>query len=115
MRERVSMTRAPTIRHITAIHLLQSGVDISVVALWLSHESPATTHMYLQAELVMKERLVPAAANDASQGRVSPARSFMQFLLSLYNYAQFASWKRSGKPMVIGSCPGELRIIIGCA
>ncbi|WP_404294736.1 tyrosine-type recombinase/integrase (plasmid) [Microvirga sp. RSM25] len=43
-----------TIRHTTAMHLLQSGVDISVIALWLGHESPATTHMYLQADLAMK-------------------------------------------------------------
>jgi integrase/recombinase XerD len=38
------------------MHLLQSGVDIAVIALWLGHESPATTHMYLQADLDMKER-----------------------------------------------------------
>ena len=45
-----------TIRHTTAMHLLQSGVDIAVIALWLGHESPATTHMYLEADLSMKER-----------------------------------------------------------
>ncbi len=43
-------------RHSTAMHLLQSGVDINVIALWLGHESPATTHMYMQADLSMKER-----------------------------------------------------------
>ncbi|QTF94550.1 MAG: tyrosine-type recombinase/integrase [Halomonas sp. BM-2019] len=32
------------IRHTTAMHLLQAGVDISVIALWLGHESPVTTH-----------------------------------------------------------------------
>ena len=37
------------IRHTTAMHLLQSGVDISVIALWLGHESPTTTHQYDQA------------------------------------------------------------------
>lgn len=45
-----------TIRHTTAMHLLQSGVDISVIALWLGHESPATTHHYVEADLTMKER-----------------------------------------------------------
>ena len=30
-------------RHTTAMHLLQAGVDITVIALWLGHESPATT------------------------------------------------------------------------
>ena len=44
------------IRHTTAMHLLQAGVDISVIALWLGHESPATTHQYVEADLGMKER-----------------------------------------------------------
>ena len=44
------------IRHTTAMHLLQAGVDISVIALWLGHESPATTHQYVEADLAMKER-----------------------------------------------------------
>lgn len=73
-----------TIRHTTAMHLLQSGIDISVIALWLGHESPATTHMYLQADLAMKERtlnrLLPMTA---SQGRYRPPDQLMQFLLSL--------------------------------
>src|SRR3546814_7446591 len=37
-----------TLRHTTAMHLLQSGVDITVIALWLEHEDTATTHMYVQ-------------------------------------------------------------------
>jgi site-specific recombinase XerD len=45
-----------TIRHTTAMHLLQSGVDIVLIALWLGHESPATTHMYVEADLTMKQR-----------------------------------------------------------
>jgi integrase/recombinase XerD len=45
-----------TIRHTTAMHMLQSGVDITVIALWFGHESPATTRMYLEADLSMKER-----------------------------------------------------------
>ncbi len=44
------------IRHSTAMGLLQSGVDITVIALWLGHESPATTHAYIEADLAMKER-----------------------------------------------------------
>ena len=48
-----------TIRHTTAMHLLQSGVDISVIALWLGHESPTTTHQYVEADLAMKERRWP--------------------------------------------------------
>jgi integrase/recombinase XerD len=44
-----------TIRHATAMHLLQSGVDITVIAMWLGHEDTATTHQYIEADLVMKE------------------------------------------------------------
>ncbi|MFN0299819.1 MAG: tyrosine-type recombinase/integrase [Burkholderiales bacterium] len=44
------------LRHSTAMHLLQSGVDISVIALWLGHESPTTTHQYVEADLAMKEK-----------------------------------------------------------
>ena len=44
------------IRHTTAMHLLQAGVDIATIALWLGHESIETTHMYLQADLAMKEK-----------------------------------------------------------
>ncbi len=44
-----------TLRHTTAMHLLQSGVDITVIALWLGHEDTATTHLYIEADLAMKE------------------------------------------------------------
>jgi integrase/recombinase XerD len=45
-----------SMRHSTAMHLLQSGVDISMIALWLGHESTDTTHVYLEADLNTKER-----------------------------------------------------------
>jgi site-specific recombinase XerD len=44
-----------TLRHTTAMHLLQSGVDITVIALWLGHEDITTTHLYVEADLNMKE------------------------------------------------------------
>lgn len=44
-----------TFRHTTAMHLLQAGVDITVIALWLGHEDTATTHLYIEADLTMKE------------------------------------------------------------
>jgi site-specific recombinase XerD len=43
-------------RHTTAMHLLQAGVDIAVIALWLGHESIETTHGYVEADLNMKQR-----------------------------------------------------------
>jgi integrase/recombinase XerD len=44
------------IRHSLAMHLLQKGVSIDVIALWLGHEGPEVTHMYLEADLQTKER-----------------------------------------------------------
>src|ERR1700733_8372945 len=41
-------------RHGTAMALLQSGVDIALIALWLGHESIETTHKYVEADLAMK-------------------------------------------------------------
>ena len=38
------------------MHLLQSGVPLNVIALWLGHESIATTHRYVEADLAMKEK-----------------------------------------------------------
>lgn len=73
-----------TIRHTTAMHLLQSGVDITVIAIWLGHESPSTTHMYLQADLSMKERTLNRLQPiGASPGRYRPPDQLMQFLQSL--------------------------------
>ena len=45
-----------TLRHTTAMHLLQSGVRFNVIALWLGHESMNTTHRYVEANLEMKEQ-----------------------------------------------------------
>ena len=36
------------------MHLLQSGVDLSMIAMWLGHESIQTTHQYLDADLESK-------------------------------------------------------------
>ena len=44
------------LRHTAAMELLQAGVDRSVIALWLGHESIETTQMYLDADLALKEK-----------------------------------------------------------
>ena len=73
-----------TIRHTTAMHLLQAGVDISVIALWLGHESPITTHHYVEADLTMKERaLARLHEPEAKIQRYRAPDSLINFLKSL--------------------------------
>jgi integrase/recombinase XerD len=73
-----------TIRHTTAMHLLQSGVDITVIALWLGHEQTNTTHRYLQADLAMKERVLQKLSPPHINAiRFKPADPLLVFLESL--------------------------------
>ena len=68
-------------RHTTAMHLLQAGVDITAIALWLGHESPITTHQYVEADLEMKKqtlnRLTPPKGKPAA---FKPRDSLLAFL-----------------------------------
>ena len=73
-----------TIRHSTAMHLLQSGVDFSVIALWLGHESTSTTHRYVEANLEMKEKaLARLQEPDTKMHRYHPPDALMKFLQEL--------------------------------
>jgi site-specific recombinase XerD len=70
--------------HATAMHLLQAGVDISIIALWLGHESPATTHHYVEADLTMKERaLARLHEPEAKIQRYRAPDSLIHFLKAL--------------------------------
>lgn len=73
-----------TIRHATAMHLLQAGVDISVIGLWLGHESPVTTRHYVEADLRMKERaLAKLHEPQAKIQRYRAPDSLINFLKAL--------------------------------
>ena len=73
-----------TIRHTTAMHLLQSGVDLSVIAMWLGHESIQTTHQYLQADLEAKKKALASVASPRlSRSRLAATKPLMQFLEGL--------------------------------
>jgi len=72
------------LRHSLAMRLLQAGVDITVIALWLGHESPVTTHMYVEADLTMKERaLKRIQPHKTRQVRYQPKDGLLAFLQSL--------------------------------
>ncbi len=72
------------IRHTTAMHLLQAGVDITVIALWLGHESPATTHHYVEADLKMKERALSSLQPvELKKTRYQATDRLLQFLDNL--------------------------------
>jgi site-specific recombinase XerD len=73
-----------TFRHTTAMHLLQAGVDITVIALWLGHESPVTTHGYIEADMAMKERaLATIVPPGTTRKRYHPTDALLKFLEGL--------------------------------
>jgi site-specific recombinase XerD len=66
------------------MELLQSGVDQSVIALWLGHESVETTQVYIHADLRLKEQALARVAATASlPGRYRPDDKLLAFLEGL--------------------------------
>ena len=67
-----------------ALDLLQAGVDRSLIALWLGHESVETTQIYLEATLAMKEQALAKTSPPHSRpGRYRPGDQLLGFLNSL--------------------------------
>lgn len=72
------------IRHSIATHLLQDGVPVTVIALWLGHDSLATTHRYVEADLAMKDRALKSLqAPSVAPLRYRPKDPLLRFLRSL--------------------------------
>jgi site-specific recombinase XerD len=72
------------LRHTTAMDLLQEGVDRSVIALWLGHESIETTQMYLDADLELKQRVLDRTTPPTGRpGRYRPDDKLLAFLKGL--------------------------------
>lgn len=72
------------LRHTSAMELLQAGVDTAVIALWLGHESVETTHVYLEADLAMKQKmLAKTTAHDGTPGVYKPPDALLTFLKTL--------------------------------
>jgi site-specific recombinase XerD len=73
------------LRHSAAMELLQAGVDCSVIALWLGHESIKTTQVYLHAHLALKEAALTRVKpfNGQKGGRYKPGDRLLAFLDAL--------------------------------
>ena len=72
------------LRHTTAMELLQAGVERSVIALWLGHESIETTQIYLDANLEMKQAALDKVEPQAGRiGRFRPQDQLLAFLKAL--------------------------------
>ena len=72
------------LRHTAAMELLQHGVDRSVIALWLGHESIETTQMYLHADLRVKEQALSRTTPvGVKPGRYRPGDGLLAFLEAL--------------------------------
>lgn len=69
------------LRHTAAMELLQAGVDHSVIALWLGHESAETTLVYLHADLAFKEKILAKTKPvNVKAGRYRPGDKLLHFL-----------------------------------
>ena len=72
-------------------HLLLTGASVLIacavaipIALWLGHESPSTTHMYVEADLAMKERALARLKQPGiKRARYRAPKGMMDFLRSL--------------------------------
>ncbi len=72
------------LRHSTAMNLLQHGVDRSVIAMWLGHESMDTTQIYLHSNIELKEKaLAKTEPFRGRHGRYRPPDQLLAFLQAL--------------------------------
>ena len=69
-----------TWRHSTAMHLLQAGVPLEVIALWLGHEQPAVTHTYVQADIKMKRECMKLLEQPSKPRRKRDPMRFSRLL-----------------------------------
>ena len=73
-----------TLRHTAAMMLLHAGVDTSTIALWLGHEQEQTTHIYLHADLQLKQRALDRATPpNGRPGRYRARDKLLAFLEDL--------------------------------
>ena len=72
------------LRHTTAVSMLNAGIDRSMIALWLGHESIETTQIYLDSNLKMKEKILEKLIPiKCSSIRYKPDDDLLKFLSNL--------------------------------
>jgi len=73
-----------TLRHTAAMRLLLSGVDVTVIALWLGHEQVSTANLYLHADMSQKERAIARITPpNTTPGRYRASDPILAFLEAL--------------------------------
>lgn len=81
---RTKKITAHVLRHTAAMRLRHAGVDTSVIALWLGHETIDTTQIYLHADLALKEKaLARTTPLNGKPGRYRPSDALLAFLEGL--------------------------------
>jgi site-specific recombinase XerD len=81
---RAKHVTAHTLRHTCAMRLLQSGVSVTVIALWLGHEQVSTSDIYFHADMAQKERAIARVQPpDAKPGRYRAPDQLLAFLEAL--------------------------------
>jgi integrase len=79
-----SAVSAHILRHTAAMRLLLSGVDVTVIALWLGHEQVTTTNVYLHADMSQKERAIARTTPlNTTPGRYRAPDTVLAFLEAL--------------------------------
>jgi site-specific recombinase XerD len=77
-----------TFRHTTAMHLLESGVDVNVIRAWLGHVSLETTNRYAEINIHMKEKALQACEPPLSASEGFPRKSIWKDDQSLLNWLE---------------------------
>lgn len=73
-----------TFRHSAAMNLLQAGVDISTIAIWLGHESIETTHKYMVADIELKRKAMEKLDETTNNSyNYKPSDAILDFLKNL--------------------------------
>nr|WP_228122978.1 tyrosine-type recombinase/integrase [Saccharothrix syringae] len=73
-----------TLRHTSAMRLLHAGVDTTVIALWLGHETATTTNVYLHADVALKQKALDRTTPlGLAPGGYQPPDTLLAFLQNL--------------------------------